>query len=84
MEAKRHIWQSWSDTLHHWGLSGLMASFLEASGPITLLAAQMAYVGQPLLFRGIRPENWEALTKLLEDADETRSFVTFLREDELK
>jgi len=84
MEAKRHIWRSWSDILHHWGLSGLTASLLEAGGPLTFLVAQMVYVGQPLLFRGIRPEHLEVFTQMLEDADETRSFVTFLREDELK
>jgi hypothetical protein len=83
MEAKRHIWQSWSDNLHRWGLSGLAASFLEAGGPITFIIAQLAYVGQPLLFRGISSEEWQAFTQLLEDADEMRTFVSLIREGEL-
>lgn len=82
METRRHIWQSWSDSLHRWGLSGLAASFLEAGGPLTFLVAQLAYVGQPLLFRRTSPEKWEAFTHLLEDADEMRSFLALMHEGE--
>ena len=54
METNHHIWRVWANVIHRWGIQNLVASFLEAAGPLSLIGAQMIYIGQPIL-RGILP-----------------------------
>ncbi len=54
---------------------------MEAGGPLQLLLAQFAYFGQPFLGRTMPTGQWEALTQLLEDEEESRLFAAFLREE---
>jgi hypothetical protein len=57
-----------------------MASFLEAAGPLALLAAQGVYLTQPFL-RGTRLDNHvEALSAMLESKEKTLAFIQSLRE----
>jgi len=81
MYSDRHIWQVWADKLHRWGLSDWTASFLEAAGPLTMLGAQVIYMGQPLINNVVSNSNLEALATMLEEPQQTRDFVNFLRED---
>ena len=58
-----------------------MASFLEAAGPLSLIGAQVIYVGQPIL-RGILPDrHLSAITNMLEDDSQREEFVMFLLEE---
>ncbi len=75
----RHIWQTWAEHLHRWGLSNLAATFLEAAGPLTLLAAQIVYLGQPMFSPFVPEDHFEALTKIFEEPGETQAFIDFLR-----
>ena len=84
MEAKQLTWQIWSDKLHRWGLRNFTISFLEACGPLTVLAAQFFYLGQPFYPPTGSRGQIEALASMLEDTRETKKFVTFLRESALK
>lgn len=80
MNADRHIWQDWARILHRWGMKEWAASFLEAVGPLSILGAQLVYLGQPLL-KGALPEmQLDALARMLEDSGSTQDFVRFLRE----
>ena len=80
MDSNHHIWRVWANALHRWGLQNLVASFLEAAGPLTLIGAQAVYVGQPIL-RGILPEgHLSALTGMLEDDSQREEFVMYLQE----
>ncbi len=83
MDSNHQIWRVWASTLHRWGLQNLVASFLEAAGPLTLLGAQAIYLGQPFL-KGILPANHtQALAELFEDSRQAQEFVSFLREKEI-
>jgi len=63
-------------------MSEFAASFLEASGPINLVGAQLVYISQPVL-RGIVPGgHLSALANLLEEPTQTEAFVKSLREVE--
>lgn len=81
MDINHHIWRDWANALHRWGIQNLVASFLDAAGPLTLIGAQVIYIGQPIL-RGILPSGHiSALTSLLEDDSQRDAFVIFLLEE---
>ena len=83
MDSNCQIWRIWAFKLHQWGLEDLVASFLEAAGPLALIGAQLVYVGQPLL-RGLDgADHFQALAKVLEDQKERLSFVQYLRGDRM-
>ena len=80
MNANRHIWRIWVDSLHRWGLQNLIASLLEGLGPLTVLGAQFVYIGKPVLNGVLPADHLQALSELLEDRDQAQSFVAILRE----
>ncbi len=81
MDTNHHIWRLWVNSLHRWGLQDLVASFLEAAGPLTLIGAQVIYVGQPIL-NGIVPAgHLNAFTSILEDDGQREKFLIYLREE---
>jgi hypothetical protein len=81
MDTNHHIWRVWANALYRWGLQNLVASFLEAAGPLTLIGAQVIYVGQPIM-NGIVPDgHLNALTSMLEDDGQREEFVACLREE---
>jgi hypothetical protein len=80
MEINQHIWREWSDALHRWGVREATATLLESFGPLTLLGAQMLYLCQPFLPNDLQSGPWKAFTQMLEDREETKAFVTYLRE----
>jgi hypothetical protein len=61
-------------------MQALVASFLEAAGPFTVLGAQAVYLGQPFFREVDRQGHLPALASMLEDRTQTEAFVTFLRE----
>ena len=81
MDTNHHIWRAWANALHRWGLQNLVASFLEGAGPLTLIGAQVVYVGQPIL-NGIVPDgHLNALTSVLENDGQREEFIACLREE---
>jgi hypothetical protein len=84
MDRDRHIWRVWVAAIHRWGLQDWIASILEAFGPLTILGAQMVYLGQPLFNRVLPEGHYEAVARLLEDPFSTRVFVAMLREAHLQ
>ena len=81
MSAHQEIWKTWAARLHQWGLGEVTASILEATAPLNLVAAQLVYIGQPVLRGVLRTENLNALAIMLEDPRETHTFVSHLREN---
>jgi hypothetical protein len=81
MQSDRHIWQDWAHKLHSWGLGDWVASLLEAAGPLTLLGAQVIYLGQPFLGQVAPESRIGALVELFEEPEATRSFIDYLREE---
>jgi len=80
MNSSRHIWGAWADLLHRWGVQDATATLLESLGPLTLLGAQVVYLGQPVLNLVAPNNHLTALANMLEDSAETRAFVTYLKE----
>jgi hypothetical protein len=77
----RSDWPGWSDFLHRHRLEDLAAWVLEAAGPLSVLGAQLIYMGGPLLRPALTDMQRNALASLLEDPDEALAFSAFLRED---
>lgn len=80
MEAEKQIWQGWIQTLRQRKLDAVVAMLLEAGAPLNMVAAQLVYLGQPLVGSSRSQSQLQALAHLLEDADRTQTFVTDLRE----
>jgi len=78
MEIKENR-ENWIKTLHKLRLHHLIATFLEASGPINLLGAQLVYLSQPVLSTFISKEQSRDFAKILEDPTETAIFIKALR-----
>jgi hypothetical protein len=83
MHDSKHIWQDWARILQRWGLQDIVASLLEAFGPLNLLGAQVVYLGQPLLGHLAPIDHLEALAHMLEDRADTQAFISILREETL-
>ena len=80
MKKNHHIWRVWVKALHRWGVDNLVASFLEAAGPLTMIGAQVIYIGQPFLGSFLPVEHLKVLAVVLEQDDEREAFVNFVRE----
>jgi hypothetical protein len=83
MTGDQQIWQSWARTVHRWGIDHMVAAFLEAAGPMTILAAQIIYIGQPFLQPVGQPGRLGALASLLEDPGNTRIFLDMLKGEQI-
>jgi len=79
----RSVWPVWAEFLRRHGLEDLAAWALEAAGPLTVLGAQVLYIGGPLLRMVLPGLQRDALAGLLEDRDEALAFTAFLREGKI-
>ena len=80
MKKNHHIWRIWANTLHRWGVDNLVATFLEAAGPLTMIGAQAIYIGQPVLNSFVPNEHLNVLTVVLEQDDQRDAFINYIRE----
>ncbi|MBI4762121.1 MAG: hypothetical protein ACOYYF_11205 [Chloroflexota bacterium] len=71
----RADWLAWAQTLRRFKLDGLALWLLEAGSPLALLGAQMLYAVQPLLGE----TQIRSLAQMLENEQETKTFVQYLR-----
>lgn len=83
MSADHPFWEIWAKTLRRWGIHGLAVSLLEAAGPLTMLGAQLIYLGQPFLRSIVSSNQIDALATMLDNPVETQQFIVFLRESSL-
>jgi hypothetical protein len=83
MQPERNYWPEWAHFLHAWGLKEMVAAWLDAAGPLTILLAQFLYLGQPFLRGAVPTAKLEALTRLFEEKEESRAFALYLREENL-
>lgn len=78
MDSSRAYWPIWTGFLRRQGLTGLVAWFLEASGPLNILGAQLLYLGQPFAPTSAN-QGLRALANLLEQEDEAKAFIALLK-----
>jgi hypothetical protein len=72
--------------LQRWGLADLVAFLLDGGGPLTLITAQLFYVGQPIFGHSTvassMPEGHiQAIANMMENHEEAQAFAAFLREE---
>jgi len=81
MVSNDHIWRVWVRNLHRWGLQDITAAFLEATGPLLILGAQLVYIGQPFFKGWTSSDNIQAIANILEDTEQRQAFISLLREE---
>jgi len=79
--AERTSWPIWAGFLRDRGLENLAAWTIEVAGPLTVLGAQVLYLGSPFLRSAFSNEQMDALAGMLEDQREAVAFAAFLREE---
>ncbi len=77
MKSPREYWPRWAESLRHYQLQQIAASFLEAGSPLALLGAQALYFGRGF----IESEQLTALAEMLEEEHEAHAFASFLIQD---
>jgi hypothetical protein len=80
MNESQRIWISWSRAFQHWGIGEGVAVALEAAGSLSVLAAQILYISQPLLSGVVSAHSLQAFAQMLENPAEKQAFVSLLRE----
>lgn len=73
--------QGWANRLQQWHMHQLAAALLEASGPLRLVGAQLVYLGQPVLGGFVASEQLDTLAEMLEEPNQTDTFIRYLREE---
>jgi hypothetical protein len=81
MSENQQNWEVWARMLQRWGITETAAFLLEASGSMSVLVAQVIYLGQPLLSGVVSAVSLQSLAHLLENPAERQAFATFLREN---
>jgi len=82
VDNKHQIWRHWARNLHRWGLAEAAATLLGAAGPVRIVFAQAAYLGQPFVDPLLPHNEVHVLAELLENSGDTDSFIALLREAE--
>lgn len=80
MKSPREFWPRWAESLRRYQLNDLIASFLEAGSPLTLLGAQAIYFSCGFL----KSDQLTALAETLEEENEARAFASFLSGERTK
>jgi hypothetical protein len=75
----QHIWQNWANTLHRWGVDEIVATLLEATGPLNFIGAQIVHIAQPFVMHFLPEDQLHAIADLLENTEETVAFTHILR-----
>ena len=81
MTESQTWWPIWAQKLQRWGISEPVAALLDAAGPLSALAAQAIYLGQPLFGSTASNSGWSAAAEMLANSQESRSFAGFLRQE---
>jgi len=81
MESDQHLWQVWTDRFHRWGIAEWSAVILESAGPLTILAAQIVYLSQPVLSWLVPENQLHSAARILEQPDQLSEFIKMLRQE---
>jgi hypothetical protein len=74
-----HYWQESADLMDRWGVKAFVVSLLDSLGPLTIVGAQIAYIGQPMLSSLINPEKYRVMVGLLEDSEQMKTYIAYLQ-----
>jgi hypothetical protein len=80
MSENQQNWISWARHLHYREIKEGVASVIEMAGSLNVFLAQLLYIGQPLLSSVFSSVSLEAVAHTLENPDDRKEFIAFLRE----
>jgi hypothetical protein len=80
VENSHAVWEEWAERLRSWRVEEVVATLLEAIGPLNFIGAQLLYFGQPLLRGFVSDGRLEALAEILEEDKNLTLFIAILRE----
>ena len=75
----KKTWLIWADRLYQWRLSEVVASVLEAAGPLSFFGAQIIYLAQPLFTALTSPEKTQIMAELFESPTQQQACIEVLR-----
>ena len=75
-------WMDWDQFLQRWGFKESAAALIDASGPMNIFLAQIIHVANPFLRLIWSGGQWETLAEMLEDQQQSKDFVAYLRSKE--
>jgi hypothetical protein len=79
VSTERLFWNDWAQFFRQRGWENLVVALLDASGPLTILFAQILQVFTPFA----QSRQLQAFSELMENPDESREFIRFLRQGEV-
>jgi len=79
MKTSEIVWSGWIAELKSRGYASFAASLMDAFKPISFIAAQVVYVGSPLLNLMISPGSMNAAAELLENDNKYNNFLCQLK-----
>lgn len=80
MGENQPTWDGWASKLQKWGMKEATASLLEHAGSLSILAAQLMYIGQPLFSGAVSSRLLSNIAQVLENPSQRQAFISYLRE----
>ena len=77
---ENRFWDEWKAQFCRLGIKDWVASFLEFAGPFSMIAAHFLVFETQFLHGFVPEKQLEALSRVLEEPDETQAFASYLRE----
>lgn len=82
MMTEHPQWKIWAQTLQQRKLTGIAVSLLEGSGPMKMFLSQIMLSLSPLINQGSESQ-WHSIARMLEDPQESKSFMTYLLKEKI-
>ena len=82
MMTEHPQWKNWAQTLQQRKLTGIAVSLLEGSGPMKMFLSQIMLSLSPLINQGSESQ-WHSIARMLEDPQESKSFMTYLLKEKI-
>ena len=76
----QELWAQWAQKLQQNPLKGFILVFLEGSGPLKVILAQVMLAGTPFVGASAALR-WQAIAEMLEDDAASREFAARLHEE---
>ena len=80
-KSQIQIWQEWAGKIKNRNLQNIVATMLEAGGPLNTIFAQIVHISQPVMNVFVSDSHISAFADLLEEQEHTQNFIRSLRED---
>lgn len=73
-------WSDWVRNLQRRNMTGMALTLLDGVGPVRFIFSQLMLATLPFIDDPAHP-SWKAFAEMIEDPQESRSFLAYLREE---